>query len=296
EGSPRATHLSPRAGAERSPGRGLLPPDRARAVADLFARRHRQPGSWRFLRARRLSGRDARAAHRFRGRVRCLAPAGRADRRRGRAAVLPAFLPLRPDPQPPPHLRPRHGHRAGPAHRLWGRALALLDPAGTARPGSGRRLHLPALPPHHLRHRAGRRRRDLVPGLPHRLRPRGAGRRAGSRHGRRARHLAATLHDRGRGAGRGPRWARRRAARADLGRPPGHGGRNPHRGLRGGGHRRPRLLLGRHHRGRPGRRRARRHDLLLPARRRGLDLPPDGARPAAAPARPFGRAHPEVRI
>ena len=62
-----------------------------------------------------------------------------------------------------------------------GRSPAVLDP--TRSPGAGlrRRLHLSALSPHHLRRGARGGHRHLVPGLPHRLRPRRARRRAESR-------------------------------------------------------------------------------------------------------------------
>ena len=76
--APRAARLRPRAGSQRPPGRRLLPADRARPVADLRARRHRQSGAWRLLRDRRLSGGHADAADRLRRRVRRLAGAGRA--------------------------------------------------------------------------------------------------------------------------------------------------------------------------------------------------------------------------
>ena len=50
-----ATHLHPRAGAQRPAHRRLLPADRARPVADLLARRHRQSGARRVLCDRRVS-------------------------------------------------------------------------------------------------------------------------------------------------------------------------------------------------------------------------------------------------
>src|SRR5215208_4979484 len=292
----RAAHLPSRASAERVARRRLLPPHRARAVADLLARRDRQPRPWRLLRHRRLSCRPARAARRLRRRLHRLAGARRRARHAVRALLLPPLLPLRSDPQSAPHLRPCDGDRAVAAHDLRCGAAAVLDPARASRAAPHRRFHLPALSADDFRRRARRHRRDLVPRLPHCVRSRRAGGRAEPRHGRRARHLAAALHDRRRGARGRARRARWRAARTDLRRPSGYGRRDPHRRLRRRGDRRARLVLGGDRRRRPRRRRARGDDLRQPVLRRGVDVPPDGARAADAPARAPRRAHPEIRV
>ena len=222
--------------------------------------------------------------HRFRRQLHRCADHGRADRHRDRAVSVPPLLPLRPDPLAAAHLRPRDDRRAGVAHDLRRVAVAALDALDPARPGVHRRLHLFVLPADDALGRGRRRDAHLAPDLPHAVRPRGARRRAEPRDGRRARHLARALHDGDRGARRRPRRPVRRAARADRHHPSGDGAGDPHRGLRGRGDRRARLVLGRG-RGRPaGRRGARTHQLLPAARERSLDVSADGAR-AAVPAR-----------
>ena len=97
---------------------------------------------------------------------------------------------------------------------------------------------------------------DLAAAAQDLVRPRGARRHPAARHGRRARHPAAALHDRHRHARRRHGRDGRRLLRADHHRASGDGRRDHHRRLRRGGDRRPRQLLGRRDRRAAGRRRA----------------------------------------
>ena len=65
----------------------------------------------------------------------------------GRALPLPPLLPRRPDPQPARHLRPGHGGRADPAHRLGRLPDPLQDPELSLGPALRRRPDLSLLPP-----------------------------------------------------------------------------------------------------------------------------------------------------
>src|SRR4029077_2372402 len=215
---------------------------------------------------------------------------------RGGAVLVPPLLPLRPDPLAAAHLRPCDGGRAGLAHDLRRLAAAVRDAGLPARPGVRRRFHLSVLPPDDAERRGRRRHADLAPDLSHPVRARGARRRAEPRNGRRARHLARALHDGDRGARRRPCRAVRRAARADRHDPSGDGRRNPHRGLRRGGDRRARLVLGRGRGRAAGRRGTRAHQLFPPAGERSLDVSVDGPGAAVPPARPVRRTHPEIRV
>src|SRR5262249_10916510 len=125
---PRAARLHPRAGPQRRPGRRLLPADRARAVADLCARRHRQSRAWRLLRHRRLSRGDPGGPHRFRRRVCRVAARGRSHWHRGRAPVVSSLLSVRPDFEPAPDFRARDGDRARLAHRLRRSSASISIP------------------------------------------------------------------------------------------------------------------------------------------------------------------------
>ena len=175
-------HLSPRAGAERPSGRRLLSADRPRSFADLLARRNRESRPWGVLRDRGLSGRDAGALDRIwralSSHPRCSSPCWACIIER---CLFPKVLPVGPDPEPASDLRSRDDHRAEPADDLRRGSPAVLDPARAPGTGLRRRLHLSALSPHHLRRGARGGHRHLVPGLPHRLRPRRARRRAESR-------------------------------------------------------------------------------------------------------------------
>src|SRR6185436_12082316 len=63
-------HVVSPANPQRPARRRLLPVDRARPVADLLARRHRQSRAWRVLRDRRLPDAGAVAVSRLRRLVR----------------------------------------------------------------------------------------------------------------------------------------------------------------------------------------------------------------------------------
>ena len=176
--------------------RRLLPADRARAVADLLARRHRQSGARRVLCDRRLSH-----AYLLADRI------GFAGTFVA-APVLVGLLGIVIE-----RLLFRRFYRADPILSLlltFGLAmvaeqglrmifgaspLALCDARLAARPALPRRLHLSEEPPDDAGGRGGRRDAHLAPDLPHAVRPRGARRRAEPRDGRRARHLARALHD-----------------------------------------------------------------------------------------------------
>ncbi len=205
----------------------------------------------------------------------------RPDRHTDRTLAVPALLPRRPDPVAVADLRPRHGRRAGSARDLRRTADLRRDPAGAKGPDLHRRLRLFVLP----HHPAGDRRRlhhgAVVPAAEDRLRPRRARRRAEPGHGRRARHLAAALHDGGGRPRHRPRRPCRRAAGADLLGPSGDGPGDHHAGLRRVRDRRPRLVLGRGTGGAAGRtcqRRDHRHRLSAGVDRG--DLFPDAARAA----------------
>ena len=77
---------------------------------------------------------------------------------------------------------------------------------------------------------------------------------------------------------------------------PAMGARDHHGGVRRGGDRRARQLLGRRARGAAGRRRARHDDPFRSGRGRSLDLCPDVPGAAVPPARAARRAHREVRM
>ena len=139
------THVPAGTGGQWPGARRLLPADRARPVADLQRRRHRQPGAWRVLCARRLRvGRD-RESSRLRAGGRAVAGRGRAARHPVRAFHPAPLLHRRSDPQPARHLRPRDGGRAGDPHHLGRGAALRRDAAGVERLGHPRRLPVLAL-------------------------------------------------------------------------------------------------------------------------------------------------------
>ena len=110
-----------------------------------------------------------------------------------------------------------HGRRAGPAHDFR-RAAArpMRSRRSCAARSSSAISSIRAIARCMLASRCCCVAGLWVAAQPHRLRPRGARRRAEPGHGRRARHLAAALHDGGRGSRHRPGRPGRRAARADL--------------------------------------------------------------------------------
>src|SRR5712691_3387553 len=289
-------HVPAGTGRQRPGTRRLLPAHRARSIADLQRRRHRQSGAWRVLRARRLCvGRDHQVSRLCAGR-RHFACRRRPARRSVRALHPAAVLHGRSDPQPAGDLRPRDDRGASDPHRLGRPAAVAGDAAKLEGRGHPRRLPVLALSAPPARRGGARAARCMAAAAQDVVRPRRAGRHPAARHGRGARHSPPALHDRDRGARRRDGGGRRRALCPDRAGASGDGRRDHHRRLRRGGDRRAWKLLGRGARGAPGRCRARRDDPFRTGRRRSLDLYPHVPRAVVAPARVAGRVHREIRM